>query len=193
MKYFTVHSVCEDLFKLNLSDYILTFDDGLFSQYFYWDLIYNNVSSSSVLFIPTRAIILSNFTRPRFSGRFIKFRDCFQAMKRWKQCNMHDDYMTLGEIKFMIENYNVKIGGHGHRHLEPMIYKNSLVDSVKIMKEDIDQMFNWFKAHLSITPVDFCFPFNKEDSFLKMLLKDEGIENFYGEERIEIESLCRNE
>jgi hypothetical protein len=192
MKYFTVHSVCEDLFKLELNDYILTFDDGLFSQYFYWEYIHR-IAPNSILFIPTRAIMLSNFIRPRYYGEFIKFRDCFQAMRRWKQCNLHDDYMTLGEIKFLIENYNVRIGGHGHRHLEPMLYKDSLVDSIKIMKEDIDQMFNWFKIHLSITPTEFCFPFNKEDSYLKRILEDKGITQFYGKERTEIETLCLNQ
>ena len=191
MKYFTIHSVCEEIFNLDLKNYVLTFDDALYSQFYYWELI-NRLENDKILFIPTGAIILSDYVRKRFNSEFINFVDCFEALSQWKMNDNREHYMTLGEVKFLIKRYNIRIGGHGYNHTHPDCYGVSLSERTTKMKQDVDSMFNWFERYLYIKPVDFCFPFNKEDSFLKLILKDKGIENFYGGEREEIEILCQN-
>ena len=191
MRYFTVHSVCKQFFKFNVEDYILTFDDALFSQYYYWSLI-DKINTKKIIFVPTGAIRLIDSCRNYFTESYSRFSDCFQSLEQWKKYDNRVDYMTLGELKYIINNYDVTIGGHSHNHLSPNKHGWDLFTRVSSMKEDIKNMFDWFKKYLSIRPVDFCFPFNEEDSFLKMLLEQEGVENFYGKERIEIESLCRN-
>lgn len=194
MKYFTVHSVCEDFFKLILKDYTLTFDDALYSQYFYWEEI-DKIDCEKILFIPTGAIRLTKDIRERFVGEYVKFDDCFQSLKKWKYFDNRENYMTLGEIKYLIDNYNITIGGHSHNH-EHVSSTNSpgdLVDSIKFIMDDIDKMFKWFDLHLSLRPHHFCFPFNERNNYLKILLEKEGITNFYGDEREEVITLCRNQ
>lgn len=188
MKFLCVHDVCEDLFRLNLNEYILTFDDALYSQFYYWECI-NKLGNDTILFIPTNAIIISDYVRKRFNSEFIKFKDCYEALDEWKCNNKRNHYMTLGEIKFLIKYYNIRIGGHSHNHMHPRMYGNTLYDRIKFIKNDVKTMFEWFKKHLNIRPVDFCFPFNEEDYFLKIILEEEGITNFYGQERTEIETL----
>lgn len=192
MKCFTVHSVCEDFFKLDLEGYLLTFDDALYSQYFYWEWI-NRINVDKILFVPTGAIIISDYVRKRFNSEFVTFKDCFQSLKDWKENGKRDNYMTLGELKYLINFYGVRIGGHSHNHLQLIEYGLPIVDRIRAMKEDVALMFEWFEKHLSYRPVDYCFPFNKDDIYLRQILESEGITKFYGEEREEIETLCKNQ
>ena len=56
MKTLTIHSVKEEHFlKLRLDTYKLTFDDGLFSQYFYWPII-RRLETEKIFFISTNLI-----------------------------------------------------------------------------------------------------------------------------------------
>lgn len=188
MRCFTVHSVCKSLLELNLDIFTITFDDALYSQYFYWEH-FKRFKTKKILFIPTGAIRLTDECRPTFSGEYINFPDCYKAMQRWKKNNDRKDYMTLGEIKFLINNSDIRIGGHGHGHYQPDKFGRDLFEISSNIKKDIDLMFGWFDKNLSIRPVDYCYPFNEYNYTLNLLLKDRGIKRFYGPERIET-NLC---
>ena len=187
MRCFTIHSVRKGLLELNLSDYILTFDDALFSQYFYWSY-FKKFKTKKILFIPTGAIRLTDKRRPMFKEEHCDFPDCYHAMDNWKKQNNLKDYMTLGEIMYLIENdKSIIIGGHSHNHIRPYEYGQGLFEMTSNMKRDADIMIEWFNTYLSIKPMDYCYPFNEEHEMLTLILKDRGIKEFYGSERIDID------
>ena len=192
MKYFTVHSVCEDFFKMDLSDYILTFDDGLYSQFFYWNLI-DQIKTEKILFITTGAILPSNKVREQYKDKFVNFKDCFESLLLWKNKNQRSNYMTLGELKYISSNYDVEIGAHSHNHYRLFQYGMTIVEKLLGMKKDVNTMFEWFETHLGIRPTSYCFPFNQYDSYLESILQTEGITQFFGSEREEIEDLCKSQ
>ena len=65
-----IHDVIKDYFELNLAAYTLTFDDGLFSQYYYYPLL-GPVDSPKIFFIIT-SFIKPGKARERYNGEFIK-------------------------------------------------------------------------------------------------------------------------
>ena len=65
-----IHDVRKDYFDLNLAAYTLTFDDGLYSQYYYQPLL-DPVDSPKIFFIIT-SFIKSGKARQQYSGDFIK-------------------------------------------------------------------------------------------------------------------------
>ena len=189
-KCYMFHSITHDIIKYDFNRAILTFDDALFSQYYYWDLI-ESFDSKKILFIPTNAIRLIDECRPRFKDTPEKFVDCKKAMADWKNYNFKDNYMTLGELKFLKDNYNVTIGCHSHDHFKIKPYKHSIIEHISYIKKDINLMFEWFDLHLNIKPTYFCYPYNKLDIYLYKILKDEGITKFYGEERIDADDVFK--
>ena len=52
------------------------------------------------------------------------------------------------------------------------------------------EMLEWFHTHLNHLPTAFCFPYNEDvKGMYASLLKPFGFTQFYGKERIDIESL----
>ena len=48
MKILTIHDVRKEYLNLNLVDYRLTFDDGLFSQYYYFQLFKDHTPNTAI-------------------------------------------------------------------------------------------------------------------------------------------------
>lgn len=181
-----IHEVNKNILQLDLSKYILTFDDGLYSQFFYWNLI-KEIDTPKIFFIPTGAILLEDHCRPQFSGEFLEFPTCYTAMQKWFDDNNREDYMTLGELKKMIEQGAV-IGAHGHMHLKE--YDSCFIHRLEQFRKDNQDMSNWFKNVLKYSPKDYCFPFNKEYPVQRAVVNVEmDIFNFYGKERKDVAGL----
>lgn len=185
-----IHEVTEDILKLDLSRYTLTFDDGLYSHFFYWNVL-KDIPTTKVFFIPTGAIRLEETVRPQFSGEHIKFPTCVEAMNKWFNENNTEDYLTLGEIKKMRDEGAI-IGAHGHMHIEKYD-EGCLINRLEQFRKDNQALANWFRDNLNFMPRSYCFPFNKELPIQRAVINVEvGCSFYFGKERKDVaELLCK--
>jgi hypothetical protein len=109
-----IHDFRKDYFELNLAAYTLTFDDGLYSQYYYYPLL-DSVDSPQIFFIIT-SFIKPGKARERFNGEFIKSVKSRKYMNDAFINNDFSDFMTLEEIQKLATHKGVKIGTHSHFH-----------------------------------------------------------------------------
>lgn len=102
-----------------------------------------------------------------------------------------DGYMSLSHIKEMLECPLTSFGGHSHIHKN--LIGLSLLESTKHIDNDTKDMLNWFNNNLGFSPTKFCYPFNNDlKGIYTGMLKKHGINEFYGSERIPIETLLQN-
>jgi hypothetical protein len=109
-----IHDFRKDYLELNLAAYTLTFDDGLFSQYYYYPLL-DPVDSPKIFFIIT-SFIKPGRARERFNGEFIKSVKSRKYMTDAFINNDFSHFMTLEEIQELATHEGVKIGTHSHFH-----------------------------------------------------------------------------
>jgi hypothetical protein len=192
-----IHEIREEMFDLPLESYLLTFDDGLYSQYYYWPKI-KKLKTQKIFFIssgffstgviPRRQCINTFFNKEEWSP-ITDFKSCIEARKDYVETNgiISSNYMSIAEINHMIRQ-GAEIGGHGHKHIKD--YPERLADRIKVMKNDIETMLDIFYAELKdFKPKYFCFPFNIEPRFMRGILKSYGFTSFFGGDRIPIENL----
>ncbi|UCF91411.1 MAG: hypothetical protein JSW39_24580, partial [Desulfobacterales bacterium] len=66
-----IHDIRKEYFSLPLNDYELTFDDGLYSQYYYYPLLSQH--PSELLYFITTAFIQPGKARQLFAGDYIPY------------------------------------------------------------------------------------------------------------------------
>jgi hypothetical protein len=176
-----IHECSAKFLALPLADYLLTFDDGLVSQFaFYQEIKY--IPTPKIFFISTGIVCEG--------AQSLGFPPCELAHTKAFTGNK-EDYMTLEQIRELALDPWVTIGGHSHSHTR---LSGTLVDKVKHIEADTQQMINWFKDNLGFAPTSFCFPYNEDPKGIyKGLLKKYGFTSFYGNERISIETLLHYE
>ena len=182
-----IHEINKPLLdsNINFEEYVLTFDDCLYSQYYYWDF-FRNLETTKILFV-TCSFIHRLPLRDRFKGNYIEFPTCEEALnKRFKDPY---NYMSLEEIIYLINSTpDLIIGGHGHSHTR--IEKLSDVGKISEFQKDIRLMVNWFELNLNISPQYYCYPFNYDDIKAKnAVFKKYNIKHVYGKERIDVRTL----
>lgn len=191
-----IHDVTEDILKLPLKDYVLTFDDGLYSQYYYLPVL-KDIPTRKILFPSGKYVSDGGMARRQCVNTFYNkdewspvtyFPDCVEARTKFDQTDgvICYQYMNISEIREMSKN-GFEIGGHGFAHRR--VYPESLQGQVKEMTEDVNKMFEWLSKNIGITPVSYCFPFNIEPRFMREILKRYGIQEFFGGERTPVENL----
>lgn len=186
MQIIGLHEINKD--KANILNYdfrkdLLTFDDGMYSQYIYSNDIKNN---NRIYFICPSLINTNN----KQSDKFVT---CFTAMAEHFNNGNNEFYMTINQIKDLM-NKGYKIGAHSfsHRHIKYEINssiinhymantKGSLlcVKDEEYIKNDTEKLIDWFKCNLNIIPTDYCYPFNQKTEKLENILKMYGFINFY--------------
>ncbi|MDX1701183.1 MAG: hypothetical protein R3250_11225, partial [Melioribacteraceae bacterium] len=182
-----IHEVTKQCFSANINweNYVLTFDDCLFSQYYYWDF-FKDFVTTKILFIPC-SLIWYGHHRSRFNGEHIDSPTCEEALE--KRVEDPYNYMTLSEIQEMNKlSPDLILGGHGFMH-EPI----STLDPVRrisIFEKDITLMMNWFQANFGSKPMYYCYPFNYDDIPAKNAIFDKHhITRVFGSERIDLKDL----
>jgi hypothetical protein len=177
-----IHEVFDDIFKLDLQNYLLTFDDALYSQFYHYSKI-SKIQTNKIFFVSTNIL-----SESRQSNNFVS---CTEAHKKAFDGNK-EDYMNIEQIKFLMNEHDVEIGAHSHNHRRLSKFK-SLKDKIDHIKKDTELMLDWFKQNLNYTPKKFCFPYNEDlDGIYKLLLKKYGFEQFYGNEMLDINHLLEN-
>jgi len=175
-----IHEIKEDYFKLPLANYVLTFDDGLYSQFYYLKE-FERIKTEKIFFIST-GIICKEI-------QSAKFITCQEAHRKFFEEGRTEDYLTLDQLLELKHTSGFEIGGHGHRHLDFREINDNIVNVLLKLKRDTEDMQNFFSKDLKIRPTKFCFPYNKEVFGYRRMLKNNGFTDFYGSERIDINSL----
>ena len=109
-----MHAVRKEYFQIPLDRFRLTFDDGLFSHYYYFPLLSQH--PLSLTFFVTTSLIRPGAARPAFSGRYL---DCQETAAYSRRAFIESDlrdFMTLEEVQFLAARPNVTIGAHSHFH-----------------------------------------------------------------------------
>ncbi len=178
-----IHQISEEMFSLPLENYVLTFDDGLYSHYHFFDR-FKTIPTEKIYFIST-AFITDGV-------KSTAFPNSVKAQEKAIRGNC-EDFLTLAQIKEMMQDPLVTIGGHGHKHVHLDSFR-TLYETVNSVYEDIPAMLEWFKQNLGFVPTKFCYPYNNNvNGVYTSMLKRFGLTEFYGDERIPIETLLRNQ
>jgi hypothetical protein len=174
-----IHEFKEEFKSLPLEDYILAFDDGLYSQYQARDFL-KDIRTQKILFVSTNIYRVDEQPNKNKTNCAIAHQKAFSGI--------FEDYMSTTEIKEMRE-YGFEIQGHSHFHkkyqISPLkdLYQNLILDT-DIMLETFEQ--------LNIKIDKFCFPYNETYNHLyTSVIKKRGLE-CYGNERIAIEDLLNS-
>jgi hypothetical protein len=176
-----IHAVDERLFELPLSDYILTFDDGLYSQFKYIDRLVA-IDTEKIFYISTNILCTGQQSTEHISSE--------AAHRKVFQFGNNENFMTLEQVKHLATLPQVYIGGHSHFHND--LRRIGIVERVTRMRKDTEEMIAWFDTNLGFRPTKFCFPYNyNSDGLYDALLKQYGISKFHGRERIPVETLLR--
>lgn len=109
-----IHDIREEYFSLRLDQYVLTFDDGLFSQYYYFPM-FKRFQSERIYFITT-AFIKSGKIRPLFNGEHLRPLKSKEYMYAASIKGEFGHFVTTEELQLLSTRENVKIGAHGHSH-----------------------------------------------------------------------------
>lgn len=176
-----IHEFCEDYLNLPLKNYILTFDDGLYTQYLFLEELLK-------LNTPMIFSISTNLICPEDRKQDPKFISCKNALLRTFH-DKFDPYMKWNQIEEIFNTENCYIAAHGHLHMK-ISHLKSLNERVAFIKEDTEKMLSLFKEKLDFRPDMFCFPFNLKNPFYKGLLETNyGFKTFLGDERLPLEIL----
>ena len=112
--YLMIHDWRREYFDLDLDRYRLTFDDGLFSQYYYYPFLKNH--PDELTFFITTSFIKPGKARSRYDGEHLTYLKSKKYSYRTFVEHRFDHFMTLAEIQDMAARDNVRIGVHSHFH-----------------------------------------------------------------------------
>lgn len=109
-----IHNIKKAFLHLDFAEYQLTFDDGLYSQYYYYPLLKNNFAPR-IFFIAT-GFIQQGKARKTFDGQYLPYLKSRRYMYEAFVKNNFDQFMRSEELKQLADRKNVIIGAHSHFH-----------------------------------------------------------------------------
>lgn len=158
-----IHEFSPNYSFLDVSSYdLITYDDGLLSQF----ENRHYFDKSKIFFICPKFIMHGH-------------NDLKQTC------------MTLEQVVQLVqEGFSVGIHSFEHKNLNDL---NSLIEKTEHIKKDTELALDWFEKNLGFVPTNFCYPYNNDlDGIYTGMLKRFGFNNFFGKERIPIETLLHN-
>jgi len=108
------HDLRREHFELPLDRFRLTFDDGLYSHYYYAPCFESH--PQVLTFFITTAFIRPGAARRVFSGRYLEYREAAFYAERALLDGDFSAYMTVEEVQRLSARPNVRIGAHSHFH-----------------------------------------------------------------------------
>jgi hypothetical protein len=114
METLMIHDIHPNYFDLNLNSYRLTFDDGLFSQYYYFPLL--KAHPGKLTYFITTSFIRPGTARGMFAGEHLSYIKSKKYMYRTFIEEKYDHFMTVEELQSISSQPDVKIGIHSHFH-----------------------------------------------------------------------------
>jgi len=179
-----LHEITEEHLKLDISDYdVITFDDGLFSQYKHYKH-FLSYGKPMYFFISTDIVCPEGVEQ---SGESVSSGD---AHDNYFNGGDLSDFMKWSQIKEIYETDGCHIGGHGHTHTR--FKQEPFIKAYKIIKRECSQMMDEFDNQ-GIEIDSFCFPYNEDIFGYRPSLRQRGVELFFGDERVDADPLVRME
>lgn len=176
-----IHEFKEDYLDLPLEQYVLTFDDGLYSQFLYLEELIK-LNTELIFSIPTGLIQEESLDQDP------NFISCVDALRRARTKDF-SNYMKWSQVQKIFNSKNCIISAHSHSHIDLRTIEG-LYNKIEHINTDTIWMLTRFKWYLNYVPNIFCFPFNYDYSFYMNILKGNfGFTKFLGNDRIPIESL----
>lgn len=175
-----IHEITDKILKLDLNKFdIITFDDGLYSQYknYKYFLKFNK---------PLYFFISTNIVCPEDEIQNEIPISCTDAHELFFETGCKNNYMKWSQIKEIYNTKNCFIGGHSHGHKK--LKELPLKLQSNVIKDDIIEMMYMFQEN-KICIKTFCYPYNNELITYNVHLKKFGITTFFGKERIKVETL----
>ncbi len=114
MQHLMIHDIRKKYFDLDLLQYRLTFDDALFSQYYYFSQF--NSHPRALTYFVTTSFIKPGKARNMFAGDYIPYLKTKKYGYRTFIEGQFDHFMNVEEIQFLSNQPNVRIGVHSHYH-----------------------------------------------------------------------------
>lgn len=173
-----IHEVRDWMLDLPLEDYVLTFDDGLYSQYYFLDH-FKKLKTEKYFFIST------NIVCPEHAVQSTEFPSCVDAHKSFFDNQNTAHYMKWSQIKEIYQTPGCFIGGHSHQHHRHD--EKSIEKLYQQLISDTENMLEEFSKQ-DMRVESFCYPYNKQYLLYEALLKKKNFKIFFGNERIAIES-----
>ncbi len=155
-----IHAWHDDYLKLPLDNYILSFDDGLYSQVLGIEKIIEIYPNIEIRYYISTGILNIGFEDSTCNESDV-------AHQRFKD-GMLSDFVTYRDLRYLASLKQVTIGLHGHMHLDLDHIKrnNSLLDYFEIMQNDVKEMllstihlleYDILKDDI----IHFCTPYNQ--------------------------------
>jgi len=109
-----IHNVRKEYFELTLEHYRLTFDDGLYSQYYYFPLL--RPHDQELTFFIITSFIKPGKARKMFDGEYLEVLKSRHYMYDAFIKNEFKHFMNIEELQELSRQPNVRIGSHSHYH-----------------------------------------------------------------------------
>lgn len=193
-----IHEVTEEILNLPLEDYVLTFDDGLYSFWYYYPII-KRLNTEKYLFITTNMAWNAAVPRPQYPAKPAENIDitCYEAMADWESKDHKHNYISISEVEKVrgqptaAKFWPTIIGGHGHNHLnfKKIWEEEGIMAFINAFSEDTLSMMEFFHTWWNFYPKYYSIPFNAEPEVFRGLLCDYGIHTVFGGERIDVEQI----
>lgn len=174
-----IHDVQSWMFKLPLHEYILTFDDALYGQYYFLEQ-FKKIETQKIFFVSTNIIC------DEINDQRMDFPTSESAHQTFFSYQDSRDFMKWSQILEIKNTPHCFIGGHSHHH--GRYDKTDIRTLYNELIADTQKMINVFKEK-GITVSKFCYPYNEQYILYEEILKNHGINEFFGKNRIAIESL----
>lgn len=166
------HEVDESIFDIDLEKYILTFDDGLYTQYKLIDRLCE-LNTTKIFFISSNIICDENVKQSEENIT------CHEAHQLHFRHGVNFNYMKWSDVKDIDQRDQCYVGCHSHyhRHYQDRIPIKDYINDTKLMIQE-------FNKQLGYIPTKFCFPYNFNCCGYKEYLQAKGFTDFYADERL---------
>jgi len=192
-----IHKWHDEYLNIKLDDYILSFDDGLYSQVLGIKKIISKYPQIEIqYFVSTGIIHVGEESQTN--------NESDVAHQRFFDLGLTTDFVSYDDLRYLSNLQQVQIGFHGHKHIRPSFLKKnlSLIDQLKRWKADAQEMVfgavKFYEARLidKTRPILYCTPYNELHD-LQIAIIRKCFSNYFeqeliiiGPERMDINTFC---
>ena len=165
-----IHRFKKEYMKLNLNDYILVFDDGLYNHYLWFKKIRVKFPDIMMVFAISTGIICPDY-------EIQDDMESPEAHELWFKHKSKIGFMNMTQIAEISMTKNCFIGVHGHNHINLVeARKSGLKQFVKTVCDDYNEMFaialNFMHTGIIRHKIMFVLPYNQYDELALGLIRN---------------------
>lgn len=172
MKTVIIHEITNEVLSKDLSNFdIITFDDGLYSQYIHLDH-FLKFGKPMHFFVSTHFVCPNGITQQKeavYSG----------VAHDHARNGDFSYYMNWSQIREIHNTPNCQIGGHSHKHTRLSSLEENIADTNTMMA---------IFASNGITISSYSYPYNVPNPHRRHSVLAHGIADIFGQERVWVET-----